>query len=63
MCYWPWRFKQFGWEFWLKAAKKAGVPSIVALFESTNTEEARNAAQAISQNPFRNGRRRGLSSF
>lgn len=48
MCYWPWQFKQFGWEFWLKAAEKAGVPSLVALFDAPDGEKARTNAQVIS---------------
>lgn len=50
MCYWPWKFKQLGWEFWLKAAQKAGVPSLVALFEATDAETAKENAAQISGN-------------
>jgi phage gp29-like protein len=49
MCYWPWKFKQFGWEFWLEAAKKCGVPSIIALFEAKNDTDAKKSAQIISE--------------
>ncbi len=49
MCYWAWQFKQLGWEFWLQAAKKAGVPSILALFKSSNKEEAQANAHIISE--------------
>ncbi|MGF7110469.1 phage portal protein family protein [Treponema pedis] len=48
MCYWPWKFKQLGWEFWLKAAQKAGVPSLVALFDAADSESAKKNAQSIS---------------
>ena len=49
MCYWPWKFKTLGWEFWLRAAEKAGVPSLVALFETQDEEErAQKLANAIS---------------
>lgn len=48
MCYWPWKFKQLGWEFWLKAAQKAGVPSLVALFDAPDGDKARKNAQVIS---------------
>ena len=49
MCWWPWKFKQLGWEFWLKAAEKAGVPSLVALFETQEVEErAQELANSIS---------------
>lgn len=49
MCWWPWKFKQLGWEFWLRAAEKAGVPSLVALFETQDEEErAQKLANSIS---------------
>jgi hypothetical protein len=48
MCYWPWKFKSFGWDFWLEAARKAGVPSIIALFDQPNQDEARKSAADIS---------------
>lgn len=49
MCYWPWKFKQLGWEFWLMAAQKAGVPSLVALFENAgDKDDTEKKAQAIS---------------
>lgn len=38
-CYWPWKFKQAGFEFWLMATEKFAVPSILALFESSEGEE------------------------
>jgi hypothetical protein len=38
-CYWPWAFKKAGAEFWLMAAEKFAVPSILALFESSKREE------------------------
>jgi len=41
-CYWPWRFKRAGWEFWLLAAEKFGVPSIMAIID---TENARTTAE------------------
>jgi len=31
--YWPWRFKQMGWESWSMALDKLGVPSLAALLE------------------------------
>ncbi|MEL5721114.1 MAG: DUF935 family protein, partial [Treponemataceae bacterium] len=48
MCYWPWKFKQLGWEFWLKAAQKAGVPSLVALFDNVDSEKVKQTAESIS---------------
>jgi phage gp29-like protein len=38
-CYWPWKFKKAGAEFWLMAAEKFAVPSILALFESSEPED------------------------
>ncbi len=49
MCYWPWRFKQLGWEFWLEAARKCGAPSIVALFDSNDIRDATEKAKILSE--------------
>jgi phage gp29-like protein len=38
-CYWPWKFKQAGLNFWLKATEKFSVPSILALFETEGSDE------------------------
>jgi hypothetical protein len=38
-CYWPWKFKKAGLEFWLMATEKFAVPSILALFESQDGPE------------------------
>jgi phage gp29-like protein len=38
-CYWPWKFKKAGAQFWLMAAEKFSVPSILALFDSSEPEE------------------------
>jgi phage gp29-like protein len=38
-CYWPWRFKKAGAEFWLMATEKFSVPSILALFDCSEGEE------------------------
>ena len=38
--YWPWRFKQAGYDFWVEAVEKFAVKSIVALFESNGSPEA-----------------------
>jgi len=37
-CYWAWKFKKAGLEFWLMATEKFAVPSILALFEATGDE-------------------------
>lgn len=42
-CYWPWKFKKAGLEFWLMATEKFSVPSILALFESQDNEEKTRA--------------------
>lgn len=49
-CYWPWRFKSAGWEFWAMALDKFGVPSIVALFEAVagNLEKTQELADSIA---------------
>lgn len=38
--YWPWKFKQAGFEFWLRVLDKYGVPSLAALFEGDMNETA-----------------------
>ena len=38
-CYWPWKFKKAGLEFWLMATEKFAVPSILALFESQDSPD------------------------
>ncbi len=49
-CYWPWKFKQAGAEFWLMATEKFSVASILALFEAQGDEEQiRKRAEALSQ--------------
>lgn len=37
--YWPWMFKQAGYDFWLQATEKFAVKSLVALFESDGDEK------------------------
>ena len=49
-CYWPWRFKTAGFEFWLTVLEKFGVPSLAALFEAETTDEkTQQLADYISQ--------------
>jgi phage gp29-like protein len=38
-CYWAWKFKKAGLEFWLMATEKFAVPSILALFDASGDEE------------------------
>jgi len=52
-CYWPWKFKQLGFRFWMQAAERLGVPSILALFETRTAEEAQQRAAVIT-NELRN---------
>ena len=46
-CYWPWKFKQLGFRFWIQAAQRLGVPSILALFETKNAEDAKRRAEEL----------------
>jgi len=49
-CYWAWKFKRAGLEFWLLATEKFSVPSIIALFESQGDEDKlRERAASLSQ--------------
>jgi hypothetical protein len=48
-CYWAWKFKKAGLEFWLMATEKFAVPSILALFEYAGSEDdVRDRAQEIA---------------
>ncbi|WP_059369296.1 phage portal protein family protein [Treponema endosymbiont of Eucomonympha sp.] len=47
--YWPWKFKRLGFKFWIMAAEKVGVPSVLALFQSKTTEDAKARAKALSE--------------
>jgi phage gp29-like protein len=48
-CYWSWKIKKAGLEFWLMACEKFAVPSILALFDATeNEEKTRQRAQELS---------------
>lgn len=38
-CYWAWKFKRAGAEFWILATEKFAVPSILALFESQDSPD------------------------
>jgi len=49
-CYWPWKFKKAGLEFWLMATEKFSVPSILALFETQEGEDkARQRATELAK--------------
>jgi len=47
-CYWPWKFKQLGFRFWMQAAERVGVPSILAIFETKNAEDAQRKAAELT---------------
>jgi len=47
-CYWAWKFKQLGFRFWMQAAERLGVPSILAIFETKNAEDARKRAEDLT---------------
>jgi len=42
--YWPWKFKKLGFKFWIMAAERIGVPSILAIFDAKTEEEVRKRA-------------------
>lgn len=46
--YWPWKFKQLGWQFWLTATEKFSVPSLVALFDQSDPAKARSTAEELA---------------
>lgn len=47
--YWPWIFKKAGWRFWLTAAEKFGVPTVLALFDTDDEEKARERAKMLAE--------------
>jgi phage gp29-like protein len=47
-CYWPWKFKQLGFRFWIQAAERLGVPSILAIFETKNAEDAQRRSEELT---------------
>jgi len=48
-CYWPVMFKHAGWRFWITAAEKFGVPTVVAIFESEDEQQARQRARELAE--------------
>ncbi len=48
-CYWPWIFKKAGWRFWLTAAEKFGVPTVLALFDTEDEEKARERSKMLAE--------------
>lgn len=51
-CYWPWMFKKAGFRYWLTVAEKYGVPTILALFDSSDDNEAKDRAKTLAQDLF-----------
>lgn len=47
--YWPWQFKKLGFKFWVMAAERIGVPSILALFETKTDVDAKKRAQTLAE--------------
>lgn len=48
-CYWPYKFKRAGWRFWLTVAEKFGVPTVLAVFETSDEEEAASRASMLAE--------------
>ena len=46
--YWPWKFKRLGFKFWIMAAERIGVPSILAIFDAKNDSEVKRNAGILS---------------
>lgn len=40
-CYWSWKFKKLGWQFWINLLEKFSVPSIAALFDVDYSDETK----------------------
>ena len=47
--YWPWQFKRLGWQYWLTATEKFSVPSLAALFESSDPARSRQIAEDVAE--------------
>ncbi|MBI3584208.1 MAG: DUF935 family protein [Nitrospinae bacterium] len=48
-CYWPWMFKKAGWRFWLTAAEKFGVPTVLVIFETDDEQKAKERAKNLAE--------------
>jgi phage gp29-like protein len=46
--YWPWKFKKLGFKFWIMAAERIGVPSILAIFDAKNDTEVKSRANILA---------------
>lgn len=47
-CYWHWMFKKAGFRFWITAAEKFGVPTVIALFQSDDEKEQSETAEYLA---------------
>ncbi|MDR2048544.1 MAG: DUF935 domain-containing protein [Treponema sp.] len=45
--YWPWKFKKLGFKFWIMAAERIGVPSILAIFDAKNDAEVKKHSNIL----------------
>lgn len=46
--YWPWQFKKLGFKFWVMAAERIGVPSVLAIFEAKTDVETQKRANILA---------------
>jgi phage gp29-like protein len=46
--YWPWKFKKLGFKFWIMAAERIGVPSVLAIFDAHNDTEVKSRATILA---------------
>ena len=46
--YWPWQFKKLGFKFWVMAAERIGVPSVLAIFEAKTDVETKKRANILA---------------
>ena len=46
--YWAWKFKRLGFKFWIMAAERIGVPSILAIFEARTDTDADARAKTLN---------------
>jgi phage gp29-like protein len=47
--YWPWKFKQLGFRFWIMAAERLGVPSVLAIFDTKSQADAEQRAEKLTK--------------
>ncbi len=54
-CWWLYKFKKAGWQYWLQLADRYGVPSVLALFDldTTDPEETKARSEQIAQDLHR----------